>query len=243
MATQATLREYRAAVLGGTGAVGGALVRELLASPKCIGVTAFVRRRSPELESLPDAQRKLDMRVVSMDNLRAETSAILANLPPHAAAFCTLGVGQPRKVSAEEHWRVDVEYASAFAAACRDAGVESFSLLTSVGADAKSRSRYLYVKGAVEAAVVALHFPRASFFRPSLIVTPSVRYGLQDWLTQAIFPRISWLLPSRFHEVTVDELARAMRVNAERPSAKAVEILEYPDYVRLLSASNRRQPQ
>ena len=32
------------------------------------------------------------------------------------AAFCTLGLGQPRKAPKEEFWQVDVEWAGAFAA-------------------------------------------------------------------------------------------------------------------------------
>jgi uncharacterized protein YbjT (DUF2867 family) len=35
---------YRAIVVGATGAIGSALVRELLASPRCEGVTALARR-------------------------------------------------------------------------------------------------------------------------------------------------------------------------------------------------------
>ena len=227
-------RDYHAVVLGASGAVGGALTRELLASPQCSGVTACVRRPSDELNLLPGATAKLTVRVVSMDVLENDVASALAAVPHHSAAFCTLGVGQPRKVSLAEHWRVDVEYASSFARACRNAGVNQFSLLTSVGADPGSSTRYLRVKGAIEDAVRLLNFPRASFFRPSLLVTKELRYGLQDRLTQALFPRISWMLPSRFHEIAVDELGRAMRLNAERAVTARIEIMQYAECMRLL---------
>ena len=226
--------EYRAVVVGATGAVGSALAAELLASPRCIGVTALVRRDSSDLMTLPGAHGKLAVNLVQMHRLESETSAALSFSPPHRIAFCTLGVGQPRKVSREEHWRVDVEYATAFARGCRTAGVEHFSLLTSVGANAGSPSRYLRVKGSVERAVRELAFARTSFFRPSLLVTEEIRYGLQDRITQAIFPRISALLPPRFHEIRVEDLARAMRINAERPASEPVEELEYPQMYALL---------
>ena len=226
-------REYRALVLGATGAVGSALVRELLGSERCTGITAFVRNASPALESLPGRTGKLVVKVVSMEHLGTDVAKALAELPDHSVAFCTLGIGQPRKVSPEMHWRVDVEYVTEFASACRLAGVEQFSLLTSVGANAKARSRYLRVKGAVEEAVRALSFPRVSFFRPSLLVTKEIRYGLQDRLTQALFPLISWMLPSRFHEITVEQLARAMRLDVERPPHDGSDIREYSDFMRL----------
>lgn len=210
----------QAILTGATGAVGSNLLRELLDSPAWTRVTSLVRRPSGVVHP------KLDERVVSMDALESAVT-------PADAAFCTLGVGQPRKVSREEHWKVDVDYVTAFARGCKAAGVRHFSLLTSVGADSTARSRYLRVKGEVEARVRDLGFERTSFLRPSLLVTAEIRYGLQDRLTQAVFPRVSWLLPDRFREIRVEDLALAMRLNAERPATARVETLEHHDFVTL----------
>ncbi len=89
------------------------------------------------------------------------------------------------------------------------------------------------VKGSAEDALAALDFARASYYRPSLLVTRNVRYGLQDRLTQAIFPILAWLLPSRFHAIRVEDLARAMRVNAERSGGPATEALHHREFVAL----------
>ena len=75
---------------------------------------------------------------------------------------------------------------------------------------------------------------RTSLFRPSLLVTPNIRYGLQDRVTQRVFPLIQPFFPARYHSVRVEDLARAMRINAERPGTPGVEILHYPEFVRLL---------
>jgi uncharacterized protein YbjT (DUF2867 family) len=108
------------------------------------------------------------------------------------------------------------------------------SLLTSVGANAGSMVRYARVKGQVEAAYQALGFPRMSFFRPSLLQTKEIRYGLQDRVTQAMFPALSWMLPRRFHEISVEDLGLAMVRNAEAAPTGAVEVLEYADFRRVL---------
>jgi hypothetical protein len=50
---------------------------------------------------------------------------------------------------------------------------------------------------------------------------------------------ISPLLPGRFHQIRVEDLARAMRLNAERTGPDGVEILEYPDFVALLRSGDR----
>ena len=232
--------QYRAVVVGASGAVGGALVRELLASPRCTGVSALVRREVPALMVLPGARGKLVLNLIDLRRLESETRAALSFAQTHTVAFCTMGVGQPRKVSAQEHRLVDVEYTAAFARACHASGVEHFSLLSAVGANAHSRSRYIRVKGAAEAAVTDVGFARSSLFRPSVLVTPDIRYGLQDRITQWLTPRVSRFLPSRFHEIHVDALGRAMRINAERAPTAAVEILEYESFVRLLESEARR---
>lgn len=60
----------------------------------------------------------------------------------------------------------------AFLQACKQAGVEHFELLGSVGANAKPSNFYLRTKGELEEGLKALGFARLSLFRPSMILTP-----------------------------------------------------------------------
>jgi uncharacterized protein YbjT (DUF2867 family) len=230
-------RSYRAVVIGATGAVGGSLLRELLASSSCTEVTALTRRAVEGIDSQP-GREKLRARIIDLADIEAETRNAATG---HEIAFCTLGIGQPRKASANEHWRVDVEYSGAFARGAAQAGVRHISLLSSVGADPSSRSRYLRVKGAAEQAFIDAGIARTSLFRPSLLVTREIRYGLQDRLTQAFFPFLAVLLPARFHAIRVEDLARAMRINAERVGAKGVEVLHYPEFAALLLDAGRQE--
>ncbi len=225
-----------ALVLGATGAVGSMLVRELLADRQWASVTIFVRRPTRIFVG-QSGESKLSEHVMDLEMLEQEVSGELA-LRRDAqlgalAAFCTLGVGQPRKVSRSELHRVDVGIAGAFARGCSIARVPHFSLLTAVGASTTSRSYYLRVKGEIEQMVSSLNFERSSAFRPSLLLTRDLRYGLQDRVTRAVFPRISPFLPSRLREIRVDTLARAMRANAERDGVRGSEVLEHDDFVRL----------
>src|SRR5881394_2351296 len=153
-----------AIVIGATGAVGSSLVRELIASERWNRIVILARR---PVDLFADTS-KLDIHVIDLSDLAAEAANAARGCD---AAFCTMGVGQPRKMPKDEVWRVDVEYAGAFARGCRAAGVPHISLLSSAGADATSRSGYLRLKGSAENAVRAAGIARTSFFRPSLLVT------------------------------------------------------------------------
>lgn len=224
----------RAVVVGATGAVGSSLIRELLAAPAWGAVVALVRRESPVLAALPGVE-KLTQRPFTLATLELDARAAGAGCD---AAFCTMGIGQPRKTTREELWAVDVEGAAAFGRGCRAAGVAHVSLLGAVGANPKSRNYYIRAKGLAEDGLKALGFPRTSLFRPSVLVTKELRYGFQDRITQALFPAVATLLPSRFHQIRVEDLARAMRLNAEAPAPPppGVEVLTYPDFARLLGS-------
>lgn len=223
---------YKAVVVGATGAVGSALVRELLASPSCTGVVALVRRATTVL-SHARGWEKLRLEVVDFDDLERATTTLAAGCD---AAFCTMGIGQPRKIPFAEFHRVDVEYAGAFARGARAAGARRITLLSSVGANARSRNRYLRVKGEAEAAVAAPGFESVRLFRPSLLVTPQIRYGLQDRLSQALVPLFAPLMPARFHQIRVEDLARAMRIDAERGAPPGTAVLMYLEFQRLLAS-------
>ena len=218
-----------AVVLGSTGAVGTNVVRALLDHPVWERVTLLERRPRPSMD-LKDP--RVERHVVDV----CDPGAYERFLPGHGAAFCTLGLGEPSKFSREEFRRVDLECVAAFAAACRRQGVTHFSLLTAVGANPRSPVYYARIKGEVEDRVKALGFPRVSFFRPSLLVTPQNRYGVTQGVALAVLPRIDWLFVgplARFRSIRVSDLGRAMVRHAERPGA-GVEVLEWPEFQRVL---------
>eukprot|EP01102_Stenamoeba_stenopodia_P005807 TRINITY_DN16530_c0_g1_i1.p1 TRINITY_DN16530_c0_g1~~TRINITY_DN16530_c0_g1_i1.p1 ORF type:complete len:251 (-),score=44.64 TRINITY_DN16530_c0_g1_i1:102-854(-) len=246
------MQQYTAVIYGASGAVGRSVLRELLASPKCTKVVSLGRRELPkdsfterEKESL-DA--KLVQHVINPDSIEDDinTRSLVDGCD---VAICTVGVGQPSAVTTEELHKVDVGYAVAFAKGCKRAGVKHYSLLSAVSADDTSSITYSRVKGLAEKGVREVGFQRTSFLRPSLIVTPEVRYGFKDAFNQAVFPKISWMFPSAYHEIKVEDLGRCFVLNTERPpptetdpkqggDGGVVEVLFWSDFEKLLKANN-----
>jgi uncharacterized protein YbjT (DUF2867 family) len=212
--------------------VGRNVLAEALRSPAFEIVTTLGRRRveMPDGETPPG---KLGQHVVNLE----EPASYRALVSGHTAAICTLGVGQPSKSTREEVWKIEIDYVMGFALVCREAGVRHFSLMTSVGSDSSSRSYYLRLKGTQEDRMKALGFERTSLFRPSMLLTPQNRYGARQALILAVWPKIDWMLAGplrRYRGVRVEDLGRAIAINAARAASAGVEVLEWDDFQRLL---------
>jgi len=222
-------KPYTATIIGATGTVGGELLRELLQSSNCVGVSSFGRREKAELNEIEGAKEKLTQHVVNLDDLENEVASQLSE--GVEVAFITLGVGSPSKATLDEVYKVDVEYAAAFARACKRAGVRQISLLSSVGTTtglrkysegkppgssaAAGSSNYFMIKSMIQDALENIGFEKVDIFQPSLLATKEVRFGIGDSIMQSVFPKISWMLPTQYQEVKVEDLGRAMRIAAE----------------------------
>ena len=221
-------------LLGATGAVGRNGLAEALRSPAFERVTTLGRRTADVAQGeVPPG--KLAQHVVDLE----APGSYRALLAGQTAAVCTLGVGQPSKSTREEVWKVEIDYVMTFAAACRDAGVRHFSLMTSVGANARSTFYYARLKGTQEDRVKALGFERTSIFRPSMMVTPQNRYGAVQAVFLAVWPKLDWLFAGslrRFRAVRVDDLGRAIAMNAARDAPPGVEVYEWDGFRRILTA-------
>ena len=193
---------------GGSGLVGGVLLRRLLDDPHFTKVTSVGRRRLP-LEHPRLAQVLGDL-----------SPASLEPLPPADVAFCCLGT-TIRKAGTRDAFRaVDYGAVLAFARAARGKGVRVFAHVSSLGADPRSRAFYLAVKGEIERDVEALGFPSAYALRPSMLdgeraeSRPAERIGLA--VMRAVGP-----LLGRWRPTKVDAVARAMIAAAKAPAPGA----------------------
>lgn len=216
-------------MLGASGAVGGHVVSTLLAMPELKRLTLLGRREMV----LPDGARKVGVKqqVVNIESPDTYVDFVAG----HDAAVCTLGVGQPSQMTKAEFVRIDKDVVIAFATICKQNGVRHFALLGAVGADSKSRAFYLRIKGELEDALVALNFERLSLFQPSMILTPTNRYGIQQALTLGFWPMLSPLLFGPLHKyrgVRVETLGAAMAKQL-RTNGSGVQRLRWDDFEAL----------
>lgn len=213
-------------ITGATGAVGGEVVSTLLNLSQVEKMTLLGRRPLEGITSNHVHQHKIDIfQPNSYQNL----------LSNHQIAICTLGVGQPSKMSKEQFLKIDKQAVLDFAIGCKKAGVRHFELLSSVGIDANSFSFFLRSKGELVNEIKALQFERFSVFQPSMILTPTNRYGFTQALTLAVWPHLNPLLfgsLKKYRGISVHLLGKSMAMNI-LSEKKGVEYLQWGDFKNL----------
>jgi uncharacterized protein YbjT (DUF2867 family) len=222
----AAAKPLKVVMIGATGAVGGELVKTLLRQPALQRLSLLGRRPVAGLAHPAVHQHTVD--VLQPDSYRAV-------LDGHDTAVCTLGVGQPSQMSFEEFVRIDRDSVLALAGACRAAGVRHFELLGSVGANASSRSAYLRTKGELVEGLKALGFERLSLCQPSMILTPTNRYGLSQAITLRVMPWLNPLLlgsARKYRGISVERLGAAMALQLVSPGS-GVQTLHWPELMAL----------
>jgi uncharacterized protein YbjT (DUF2867 family) len=228
--------EYTAMLLGATGNVGGHILHLLVQSPLCQRVVVVTRRYVPEF-----ANPKVQQVVVNMDKLEEE-------LAPHATgidiALAAFGVGRgSAKMADEEVRKIEISYPTAFASVARAGGARVLAMMTAAGADSRSSSKYLRNMGDKEKKSEELEFDFLGIYRPGVILGNSNTPSALGF----VLPLFQWAMPSRYHAIHKNDLARAMVAGSEQaflvlaqrkgPAAPAVKILEYKEMKPFLVAA------
>jgi uncharacterized protein YbjT (DUF2867 family) len=232
-----------ALVLGASGSVGNALIKELIRNGSLIPIVTLVRRSQPEQVALArDAGVELrEALVPAMDpaGLETATREAVRSLEGDAVGFSVLGVGAgTAKLTIDQHRAIDVQLNAAFARALKASGrVNHLAFMSAAGANptaattgsgAAGMARYARVKGEAEEAVKEVGPPIVSIFRPGMIIgsrhTP--------WLLEKVLPVFSFATPAKYNSIAVEQIANAMIGAALNTPAKS-DVYHYPEMMAL----------
>ncbi len=204
-----------AIVAGATGLVGRAVLRELLQDPLYARIVALTRRplgvSHVKLETVQTDFSDLDELNLSGDD-----------------AFCCLGTTLRTAGSADAFRRVDLDHVVNFAGTVRRQGGKRFGVVSSLGADAKSRLLYSRTKGEMERTVAAMGFSALTILRPSLLLGDREELRPGERRLVALAPFITPLMvgPLRRYrpiEATVVGRALVRLIRAAPPGTQIVE--------------------
>ncbi|MEZ7500286.1 NAD(P)H-binding protein [Flavobacterium sp. Arc3] len=213
-------------MLGASGAVGTQVVKRFLKSKQPKNLILLGRRSIDTIQADFVQQHEINI---------FDPNSYAPFVKNTSVAICTLGVGEPSKMSKEEFLKIDKQAVLDFAQICKKNGVRHFELLSSVGISATSSNFFLRSKGELVAELEKLQFARLSIFQPSMILTPTNRYGISQAIVLKVWPKLNLFLHGnwlKYRGIAVEKLGVAIAENIFS-NGSGLEILQYEDFNRI----------
>ena len=192
-------------IAGSTGLIGSNILSQLSDSNHNVIALA----RAP-ITKLPLKAKEL---IIDFDSLLSNGS-----LPKCNHIFICLGTTIKIAKSKEKFKKVDLTYSLAVAQKAFESGAKKLTLISSVGANSKSKNFYLKVKGELEDAILDLGFDSVNIFRPSFLIGTGGRHRA---FSEKIFMRLAKVM-----DIFCIRSARKYRsINSEILAKKMVSTL------------------
>ncbi|MFT4435445.1 NAD-dependent epimerase/dehydratase family protein [Caballeronia sp. 15715] len=186
-------------LLGATGLVGSGTLRLALSNGAFSDVIAPTRR--------PLAPR--DRLVNPVGPRLEELVPLLMSYKPDAV-ICALGTTQAKAGSKEAFRYVDYALPIALGKAAHLAGVETYAIVTAMGASPGSMSFYYRTKGEVERDIQEIGFRSLAICRPSLIGGERNEARAAEGAALTLLRFLAPVLPKKFHVNQADVIAATL---------------------------------
>lgn len=206
-----------AVVIGASGLIGKSLVKKLLDDNRYSSVKVFVRR------TINISNSKLVEHIVDFDKITGWKNKITGD-----ELYSAMGTTNKKAGSKEAQYKIDVTYQYEFAKAAAENGIKSYFLVSSSGANVKSKVFYMKIKGELEEKVKLLPFTKIRIFRPSLLLgeRDEKRFGEKaaERLLKIVVPLFPFLKNQR--PIEGEKVAKAMIVSANEDNKERIKIFE-----------------
>lgn len=210
----------KALIAGATGAIGSVLLKYLNESDQfteihCIG------RREPSASG-----KKIKAHIINYDDLgQFELPNAIDDV------FCTLGTTLKAAGSVESFKKVDRDFVHEVGKLAQRLNANTFSVVSSLGANAESSNYYNQTKGESEALLISLGLPSLRIFRPSLLHGGREEFRFLETIGFGALTIMAPLLQGhwkKYRAVSVEQVAKAMYESAGQEYPR-VQIFESDD--------------
>ena len=205
----------KAIVLGSTGMVGSQLVDLLISTTEYAEIITFVRRPSGKTHP------KLKEYVVNFDDIQSWSQYIQGDV-----LFSSMGTTLAQAKSKENQFKIDYTYQYNVAEIASKNEVNTYVLVSSAGANSKSSTFYMQMKGKLDEAVKSLAFKNLIILRPGQLYGDrnENRLGEKIGLSVMFFLNKIGIL-SKYKPIHAMEVAKAM-LSAVKKQKSAIYTLD-----------------
>jgi uncharacterized protein YbjT (DUF2867 family) len=212
------LKRATALIAGASGLVGGECLRQLLAHDGYRQVTVVTRR---DLGAAA-LHAKVKQVITDFTDLAERADELAAD-----HVFCALGTTIRKAGSQQAFRQVDQVFPLQLAQVAKAQGARHCSIVSALGADAKSRVFYSRVKGEVEDALRAMRWPSLAIVRPSVIAGDRAESRPMERLAEHLLR----FAPATWRPVAAADIAAAMIATALR-SPPGITTIESRDIAK-----------
>lgn len=213
------MKKKEVTLFGGTGLIGSSLLEILLKDDRYSKINLVTRR--------PFLVNNIKVNVHLIDFL--DQKAIEKTIENSEIVFVSIGTTQTKvKGNKDAYRKIDFDIIYNVAKACKKQQVKHFLFVSSQGADHKSSSFYLKLKGEIEQAVFDLKLSCCSVFRPSLLLGKRNENRPGEQIAQWIMPLFSFLMPTNFKPIDAYSVAQSM-VNISQSNPKGYNYFHYQE--------------
>ena len=190
----------KAIVIGATGMVGTQLIKLLLDSKTYTEIISLVRRPSGVIHP------KLNEQIVDFNQPETFEDLIKGDV-----LFSTLGTTLADAKGKEAQYKVDYTYQYETAKAASKNGVTSYVLVSSAGANTKSKTFYMNMKGKLDEAVQSLPFDVICILRPGQLDGNRINKRLGEKIGLKVMYGLNKIgLFKRYKPIKAKKVAKAM---------------------------------
>ena len=186
-------------ILGASGLVGSNALGQTLAHPSVTEVIA------PTRKPLPPGSKLTNPVAEQLELLLPEALTWGVD-----AAICALGTTMGKAGSKEAFRQVDYILPLAFAKVAHQQGVETFALVSAIGASVNSSFFYPRTKGEVERDLKLVGFRSLTILRPSIIGGKREKSRFAEGIALGLSRILAPILPKKFHVNPAPKIAAVL---------------------------------
>ena len=207
-----------ALVAGATGAVGREIVLGLCEDENYDKIIVWARRE------LNFSHEKLETQIINFDEIKDIRPCEVDEI------FCALGTTMKQAGSRGQFYKVDVSYPVNIAKWGIASGARRFALISSQGANERSRFFYLRAKGKAEKKIAALGFKSLQIARLPAIKSEREQVRIGELFTIWLFGLLPKFILTNYRPMSAKDIAAAV-IAAAQTDANGVQIYHPREFI------------
>lgn len=218
------MTKYNVIVVGATGLVGSNLVKLLIKDERVDIIHLFVRNKTEF------SNPRIIQHIVDFNNLENSFNKINASI-----IYCCIGTTIKKAGSQTNFENVDLNIPTKLAINAKKNNINTFVIISSVGANPLSANFYLRTKGKMEDVLKKSNISNTIIFRPSMLLGKRNESRLLEKVGISIFNCFAPFLIgklSKYRPINAKTLSKAM-INISFDKIIKENIIEWKEIIRI----------